>query len=182
MPASFTTTANVRAVLGFSGTTYSDGAIDLAVGHVNERLTRRLGLTVTGLNTFHEYVQFDRPGRRTFTSERYPVVSVVALTVSGVEVADFRLDSDIGKFTLPAAAGAFPTEPDAVEVEYVHGFEDIPGDLAHAATHWAAHLYEQASRAGREEDQIRSFYVVMSKEALPAAVTAALAAFTDAHR
>lgn len=182
MPASFTTVDSVRSALGFSGTTYMNAAVELAVNAVNERLTRQLGLSMTGLNTFHEYVEIDRPGRRTFTAERYPVVSVVALTVSGVAVADYRLDKGIGKFTLSEVGAEFPTDADAVEVEYVHGFETIPGDLAQAATHWAAHLYEQAARAGREEDQIRSFYVVMSTAPMPASVASAINAFTDAHR
>lgn len=144
--------SKVKAALGIpAGITFHDLAITAAVSWSDSYVLGTLGMPSLAVQTATEYPEVYGPTQRTVLLERWPVVSVVAVTNDGSAVAagDRRLDSSIGKITL-AGTNYWSDAVDGVVVTYTWGWSSatLPDEIAGAADELAATYWNALPVAG----------------------------------
>ena len=149
-----TTTERVKAALRIpAGITYQDARIAQIVDEAEAELLQEVDLTAFAATTYAAFIDGSAIGgdRRVFVLPKFPVLSVVALTVNGsvlVYGTDYRWEAS-GRVRLVA-----PVEPtlDAIEATYTAGLVATAGttdaSLIRCATLMAARQYNMEGLAG----------------------------------
>ena len=157
-----TTTDRVKGALRIpAGVTIHDARIVEIIEEVEGDILSRLSLTTFGPATYTEKIDTDPGDMRSAMISRFPVLSIVALTVSGsplVEGDDFYFTRG-GSLKLIGSGGFFPDARQAVDVTYTAGLcatlGTTPGDIKRWATLECALQYNQEPMAGLGEQSVR---------------------------
>lgn len=146
-----TSTSRIKAALRIpAGVTYQDARIAQIVDEVEAELLAEVDLDAFVATTYSAVL--DGAGvNRVFVLPKFPVLSVVALTVAGALLSypgDYRWASS-GRVRLIAPA---PQVDDAIEVTYTAGLVAVAGttdaSLIRCATLMGARQYNQEGMAG----------------------------------
>lgn len=164
-----TTLARVRGALRIpAGATIHDARITEIIDEVEDQILNDLNLNAFEATTYTD--KFDtKPGDQTsFVLSRFPVLSVVALTMDGealVEGTQFHFERS-GQVKLIAQGGMLPNLRQAVDVTWTAGVVAVAGTTPAHMTRWAtleaALQYNTEHMAGIGEQSIRPVRRVLS--------------------
>lgn len=143
------TRVKVKRMLGIQNlVTTHDDAIDDIIGVADQIVLDDLGLITFGVTTYSESMSFDYSVVDVGLT-RTPVVSVVALTMTGsllVQDTDYFVDTNVGFIELKNTT--FQLGVHVLDVTYTAGFSVVPSDITYASNLIACSLFNQQSHVG----------------------------------
>jgi len=182
--ASFTTAANVKAVLGIpTGTTRHDALINLHLAGIDQEMLDLVGQTGITSQVYSEVYDVPGPGENMIALRHWPATSIAALTDGGSlrAATDYYVDPESQSTVMLSGSGDFFTNGrQQVEITYTAGYSAIPGDLTMAASLLVAARINQGGIGGLESESASGYSKKAASGAdafLPPAVRSILARY-----
>lgn len=182
--ASFTTLANVQAVLGIpAGTTRHDARINLYLAGIDQEMLDLVGQTAITSTVYSETYDVPTSRENAIALRHWPCTAVAALTDDGSAVAadDRYIDPETNSFVKLVGSGAFFSPGrQKVQITYTAGYASIPGDLTLAASLLVAAKVNGGGHVGLQGESASGYSVQRANRAdafLPPEVAAIISRY-----